>query len=56
MSCKFARVCNMRALFIWQLQLPLTVPAAVTVSDSLSYSLSLSVRPGKLSKPSYGYG
>lgn len=31
----------MRALFIWQLQLPLTVPAAVTVSDSLSYSLSL---------------
>lgn len=28
----------MRALFIWQLQLPLTVPAAVTVSDSLSYS------------------
>lgn len=29
----------MRALFIWQLQLPLTVPAAVTVSDStVSYS------------------
>lgn len=30
----------MRALFIWQLQLPLTVPAAVTVSDSPPLSLS----------------
>lgn len=33
----------MRALFIWQLQLPLTVPAAVTISDSLIIPLSLSL-------------
>lgn len=46
MSCKFARVCNMRALFIWQLQLPVTVLQAlplVTAPGFRVFSASLSL-------------
>lgn len=57
MSCKFARVCNMRALFIWQLQLPVTVLQALPLVTApgfrvFSASLSLSfcwVFPNELS-------
>lgn len=58
MSCKFARVRNMRALFIWQLQLPVTVTVTllqalplVTAPGCLSLSLSPWVEPPQPSCP-----